>query len=100
MVIRDTDIFGEPPNKRHTEAREEHEVPWHSKRGKGRGGDLRHALQPMRVRIRKNMLVLSSGVSLVKGHDRASWAESENMQPRLVSQPVPITISAFLFSML
>lgn len=60
MVIRDAETFVEPPNRRHAEAREANEEdkgPWHSKRGKGRGGDLRSALQPMRVQIRENMLV-------------------------------------------
>ena len=52
MVIRDAETFVKPPNGRHTEAgeaKEEDKGPWHSKRGKGRGGDLRRALQSMRV---------------------------------------------------
>lgn len=42
------------------------------KGGKGRVGDLRSALEPMRVRIRENMLVLWSTVAserVTTGHD-------------------------------
>lgn len=52
MVIRDAETFGEPPNGRHAEApqaKEEDKGARHSEGGKGRGGDLRSALEPMRV---------------------------------------------------
>lgn len=61
QVIRDAQAFGEPPNRRHAAARgakEEDKGSWHSKRGKGHGRDLRSVLQPMRVYIRGNMLVV------------------------------------------
>lgn len=50
MVIRDAETFGEPPNRRHTQRRRRKtRVLGTAKKGKGRGGDLRSARQPMRV---------------------------------------------------
>lgn len=96
MVIRDAETLREPPNRRHMEAREakeEDKGPWHSKRSKGHGGDLRTALQPIRMQIRENMLVLS-GVDSVKVKMGQAELKLKYQLSGLVSQPVRFIISA------
>lgn len=69
LVIRDAETFGEPPKQTtHAEGGERRKTRVLKRSGgvKGRGGDLRRALQPMRVQTRENMLVLWSGVDSVK----------------------------------